>query len=83
MSVKDMLAEFKMEDKRNEEQSNSASASGRAAGSAGADGRFDPVLAAGAEAGGLLRPGSGTGGGDAPAPQKSKKGKKGKKDRRR
>eukprot|EP00903_Cladosiphon_okamuranus_P013222 g12332.t1 len=88
MSVKDMLAEFKMEDKRNE-QNNSANsnATARGAGSTGVDGRGGGMLAAGAGAGGRLRPGIGAGsrggGGDAPAPHKGKKGKKGKKDRRR
>eukprot|EP00752_Nemacystus_decipiens_P008324 g7439.t1 len=83
MSVKDMLAEFKMEDKRNQQQNNNANASGRAAGSAGADGRGGSVLSAGAGAGGRLRPGSGGAGGGTPASQKGRKGKKGKKDRRR
>ncbi|CAM9376494.1 unnamed protein product [Ectocarpus sp. 13 AM-2016] len=83
MSVKDMLAEFKMEDKRNEEQGGG----GRGAGSVGGDNGFSPVFSAAAGTGGRLRSGAGAGGlgkaGDAAAPQKNKKGKKGKKDRRR
>ncbi|CAM9730320.1 unnamed protein product [Scytosiphon promiscuus] len=83
MSVKDMLAEFKMEDKRNEELNTAA---GRGAGSTSANDGFGPVLSAAAGGGGA-RLGSGGGGGvtagDAPGPHKNKKGKKGKKDRRR
>lgn len=83
MSVKDMLAEFKMEDKRNEQQGGG----GRGAGSVGGDNGFSPVFSASAGTGGRLRGGAGAGGvgkaGDAAAPQKNKKGKKGKKDRRR
>ncbi|CAM9755840.1 unnamed protein product [Pylaiella littoralis] len=75
MSVKDMLAEFKKEDKRNEAQSSNSNRS------AGADEGLGPESAAGSGGGGG-RLGAGRGG-DGPAPNKSKKGKKGKKDRRR